>query len=635
MQVELNHFLTEYEMDWASLPYRNNNSLAVNMRGKRFLIIGSSTDLATRGIVYSLLYTNDESPFSPLKVSFYSAVKDSLSLYDTLLEKRDDFYFLHELPTDKYDYVIVSEILNWNFEAALPLLCQQYQQFQDIVKQVRTLAKHKIILLSDYRVYSPNRNMLTAEKEYVYSNSGDRNCSLGKELLRSAECYFNSVMKDSKCSHIILRMAPYYGSGIKSSYCFFNRLEELLSTKQKVLIPNTSFSISPLYFGDFLNAIFWAIGLEKQSDVFNIGNPDQPLTHCYIKSFQEKYYPNVICTEESCSLESYNSYLLSTKKARLYGWAPLISLEDGLILYFESILHPERTFLFPEAYDGKLEIVHNILLTYLLEIDRICKENNIKYFLAGGTLLGAVRHHGFIPWDDDADIMMLREDYDKFLRVADKHLSKRLFLQNSSTEKGNYNIFNKIRLNNTVFATKFSSKFPNMHNGIFIDILSHDATGNHLWSQKIHLAITALSRSMVFRKWGKESLGINGKHPFFCKCFNLGMQLIPIRILESIQNFIICFYNKFPNRDYLYDGMGRNLKRGPFPKEWLNESIYVPFEGHLLPIPKEYDKYLTYLYGNYKQMIPASERKISHSIVWLDLGEYLTLNPQRTTSSNE
>jgi lipopolysaccharide cholinephosphotransferase len=68
--------------------------------------------------------------------------------------------------------------------------------------------------------------------------------------------------------------------------------------------------------------------------------------------------------------------------------------------------------------------------------------------------------------------------------------------------------------------------------------------------------------------------------------------------------------------------MGRNINRGAFPASWLDEVIEVEFEGHMLPIPKEYDKYLTWLYGDYMQMIPVSKRRISHSILWMDLGEY-------------
>lgn len=87
------------------------------------------------------------------------------------------------------------------------------------------------------------------------------------------------------------------------------------------------------------------------------------------------------------------------------------------------------------------------------------------------------------------------------------------------------------------------------------------------------------------------------------------------------QNFCLTFF-KNKKSDYLYDGMGRNLKRGAFPAKWLEEAVYVDFEGYKFPVPKEYDKYLTYLYGDYMQMIPVSQRRTSHSIVLMDLGEY-------------
>jgi len=95
----------------------------------------------------------------------------------------------------------------------------------------------------------------------------------------------------------------------------------------------------------------------------------------------------------------------------------------------------------------RLKTLQKILLATLLELDRVCRKNNIKYFLAGGTLLGAIRHHGFIPWDDDVDVMMLREDYEKFLRVAENDLSDRLFLQ-----RANYNPYTRLRVNGTEFA---------------------------------------------------------------------------------------------------------------------------------------------------------------------------------------
>ena len=92
--------------------------------------------------------------------------------------------------------------------------------------------------------------------------------------------------------------------------------------------------------------------------------------------------------------------------------------------------------------------------------------------------------------------------------------------------------------------------------------------------------------------------------------------------LEWLQFKVIEHYKHKKNRRFLYDGMGQNLKKGPFPKEWLEETIYVPFESVLLPVPKEYDKYLKHLYGDYMQMIGVSKRKNSHNIYLLDLGPY-------------
>ena len=287
----------------------------------------------------------------------------------------------------------------------------------------------------------------------------------------------------------------------------------------------------------------------------------------------------------------------------------------------KSLQNTGEVFIFDNTYLGKLEKVQKILLGYLLEIDRICKKHKIKYFLAGGTLMGAIRHHGFIPWDDDADVMMLREDYEKFQKVVQQELPDNIFMQVPSTEKGNYNPFTKLRINNTMFATEFTGHFMDMHNGIFFDVLSHDKTGQHKWSQKLHLMATMLTRSIVFNKWGDTDIKGGGAHPVICKIVDRVKYLIPMRFALWAQNRSLEFF-KNRKTEYLYDGMGRNLKRGSFPAKWLEEAVYVDFEGYQFPVPKEYDKYLTYLYGDYMQMIPVSQRRTSHSIVVMDLGEY-------------
>ena len=129
---------------------------------------------------------------------------------------------------------------------------------------------------------------------------------------------------------------------------------------------------------------------------------------------------------------------------------------------------------------------------------------------------------------------------------------------------------------------------------------------------------------MVFNKWARKPMKTGGKHPILCKVANFIKDICPYKFLEFIQDNTISLFKNNNNCKYFYDGMGRNLRRGVFPKKWLEEVIYVDFEGYKLPVPKYYDEYLTYLYGDYMQMIPVSERRVSHSIVLMDLGEYIS-----------
>src|SRR5690554_5979187 len=126
----------------------------------------------------------------------------------------------------------------------------------------------------------------------------------------------------------------------------------------------------------------------------------------------------------------------------------------------------------------QLAKVHKVQLEIANEVKRICEKNNIKYFMIAGTLLGAVRHRGFIPWDDDLDIGMLRNDYKRFIELAAKELNDTYYLETWYTSSGYGMPFAKIRKNDTRYIEK-SSKDVKCHPGIFIDIFPFDNVPNN------------------------------------------------------------------------------------------------------------------------------------------------------------
>ena len=135
-----------------------------------------------------------------------------------------------------------------------------------------------------------------------------------------------------------------------------------------------------------------------------------------------------------------------------------------------------------------MEELRKVQLEALLEVDRICKKFGITYQLFSGTLLGAIRHKGFIPWDDDIDICMLRNDYDRFIEVCKTELDTTYFLQNYETDKNFIHNITRIRKNNTI-ALQSACAELDMHHGIFIDIFPMDNIVPHSIVGNIQIAL--------------------------------------------------------------------------------------------------------------------------------------------------
>lgn len=258
--------------------------------------------------------------------------------------------------------------------------------------------------------------------------------------------------------------------------------------------------------------------------------------------------------------------------------------------------------------DLNLKEAQKLMTEVLKEVHKICEKHNIKYFLDAGTLLGAVRHKGFIPWDDDLDIGMLREDYRKFLDVAKSELPKHLFLQTFDNDK-HYDIYQvpcKIRYNNTLFIQKVIAENPNMHNGIYIDILPYDNLPKSKFVYKVQRTISNnILKSFVRMREMPEKLTLKNKitHAFY----KIVVNTLENEGREKLFNKLIKWNDV--NSDYMAYGVDTPWDQYIYKKEDFFEVTKLEFEGEYFYAPKNPDAILTQLYGDYMTLPKEEERQ--------------------------
>ncbi len=272
-----------------------------------------------------------------------------------------------------------------------------------------------------------------------------------------------------------------------------------------------------------------------------------------------------------------------------------------------------------EFYCGKIKTIQALEVEVLKEIDRICRAHGIQYFLAGGTLLGAVRQGGSIPWDDDLDIGMLRDDFEKFRKVCKTALGKGFSY--SGPKAGSHYTIDKIRLDATYFSTNFSNKnvYPD---GVFIDLLIYDRTSNIKLFQRLHSYVLTVLTTLMLIKW--YGVPRRNYHFMFSKLMLPVLKCIPWGIFHGVFNFCAKFYRYKKNAKWLIDSVGKKVYADPLPNEGLDEVVYVDFEGIKAPTPAHPVPYLTYAYGpNYMELPPLSQRRCPHNFARIDLGKYV------------
>lgn len=254
-----------------------------------------------------------------------------------------------------------------------------------------------------------------------------------------------------------------------------------------------------------------------------------------------------------------------------------------------------------------LDKLKQIEIELLIVFISVCQKLHLNYLIAYGTLLGAVRHKGFIPWDDDIDIVMLRADYEIFLEKAPQYLREPFFLQTHKTDPNYFNCFAKLRNSNTAFIQE-SVKNVKMNHGIFIDIFPLDA-----YSMEHH------------RQFQWHKFVVNER---------IMMEIVPLSFRPLTCKLIRPYAKwKYPTPEQAYverEKLFCSIQSGSFladnfwgekeimPKQWLEDTVLVDFEGLRVCAPKEYDKVLTQLYGDYMQLPPLEQRVSQHDAVVID-----------------
>ncbi len=262
-----------------------------------------------------------------------------------------------------------------------------------------------------------------------------------------------------------------------------------------------------------------------------------------------------------------------------------------------------------------LRQVRLIQLEMLAEVDRICKKCGIKYNIIAGTLLGAVRHKGYIPWDDDADVALLREDYEKFRKVCRTELDKsRFYYQDYRNTKGYRWGYGKIRRKNTLFLREYQEDMP-YGQGIFIDVFPLDSVPAHYLPRSIKNFECFCIRKILWSKVGKKEDRSFWKRQIY-KLLN--------RIPEQM---VLSYYYKMEKRANKKKTQMVRILLYPTPnrewgyyRNWYENSTEFLFEGLMLQGIRDYDSYLSFKFGDYKKLPPKEER-VTHPVSAIRLCE--------------
>lgn len=243
-------------------------------------------------------------------------------------------------------------------------------------------------------------------------------------------------------------------------------------------------------------------------------------------------------------------------------------------------------------------------LELIVEVDRICRKNNIRYSLDGGTLLGAIRHKGFIPWDDDADIIFTRHEYAKFYRACKKDLKKDMFfLQEYRTDPYYRWGYAKLRHKGTEYVRK-GQEHMKYRTGVCIDLFVVDNVPDNPLLRQLYYWMNLGIRKTLYSEIGM----VHEEKKFMRNCYKV-LYKIPRNWMFKLRNFLAaaCNLRRTELVSHLLYQYPKRCKYG-MPAECFDDYIDVEFEGMTFKGLKEYDQYLKLLYDDYMALPPEEKR---------------------------
>ncbi len=268
--------------------------------------------------------------------------------------------------------------------------------------------------------------------------------------------------------------------------------------------------------------------------------------------------------------------------------------------------------------DQQLEQLHSILYDMMCEVDRICRKHKIRYIICGGTLLGAVRHKGFIPWDDDVDIRMERKEYDKFCRVCQQELDPdKYFFQTYKTDPDYPWFYGKLRYNYSRYVRN-GQEHLKMNDGIFVDIFVSDGLPNERSKQRLVLKCCYVLKKILYSEVGC----VREKNPVKRFGYVL-LNKIPRSLVYSAFEAIARKYSDRKKYRYTADySFSTTSFNDVAPRKCLLQLKQVTFNDRKFLTTYDIDRWLTKNYGDYMQLPPPESRKGSCDVTIFEISDH-------------